>query len=249
MRNDAGAIYRSKMDRQVPQSPACPFFHFMKKNNLEGEKVGRLTVIREAVGEEKTQKRIQWLCKCDCGNTTVVSAGRLTIGLTLSCGCLHIETFNNKKHGGSDKSNQFHFEYGVYRGMKRRCYSPKNDDYKNYGGRGIKVCDRWLGESGFLNFMLDMGPRPSSKHSLDRIENDGNYGPGNCRWATKKEQAANTRRNVWIEYMGQRKIMSDWKKLLKVSYMTVQIGRYQGKSYKDIFDAAIKRNGIDIKIA
>ena len=107
-------------------------------------------------------------------------------------------------------------EYGVLSGMKSRCYDKNQDSYPIYGGRGIVVCSRWLEDvNGFLNFLEDMGPRPSDKHSIDRINTDGDYSPENCRWATDDEQFRNLRNNRWIEWRGNRMILTDWLREVK----------------------------------
>lgn len=101
--------------------------------------------------------------------------------------------------------------------MRRRCYDPKNKRYPDYGERGIIVCPRWLGENGFINFISDMGRRPTKRHTVDRHpNNDGNYEPGNCRWGTKRQQARNRRSNVWYEADGKRKLRQDWIKYFKI---------------------------------
>lgn len=129
---------------------------------------------------------------CDCGNKTIVSTGNLKNGTTKSCGCYQREyqakrgRKNFYKHGLSN-----HPLYPTWSTMKSRCYNKNNISYKNYGARGIKVCDRWL--NSFENFLKDMGEKPSDKHSLDRIDINGDYEPSNCRWATPEEQAINKR--------------------------------------------------------
>jgi hypothetical protein len=111
-------------------------------------------------------------------------------------------------------------EYQVWLNMRKRCMSPNNPSYKNYGGRGIKICDRWL--KSYENFFSDMGSRPTPKHSIDRINNDGDYEPGNCRWATAAEQTRNVRRNHMVEYNGCRMTLSDASKLAGFNMRTVR---------------------------
>jgi hypothetical protein len=122
-------------------------------------------------------------------------------------------------------------EYEIWRGMRRRCYEPKNKGYQRYGKRGIRVCDRWLGRNGFENFFKDMGPRPSTKHSVDRHpNNNGNYAPDNCRWATQQEQMRNTRVNFYIEYAGKRLLAIDWEKIVGIKWRTIRY-RIQNLGY------------------
>lgn len=151
---------------------------------LVGRRFGRLIVLRRA---ENFGLTTGWLCLCDCGVEKPFRANSLVHGKTKSCGCLRSEILavlrTTHAHCGSGA-------YASWAGMKYRCASAKCKCYKNYGGRGIRVCDRW---DVFENFLEDMGERPDGT-SIDRIDNDGNYEPGNCKWSTPLEQASNTRR-------------------------------------------------------
>lgn len=122
-----------------------------------------------------------------------------------------------RKRTTSEMHMTKHPLYGTYNSMIGRCYTPTNKMYDNYGGRGIKVCDRWVGDCAFINFLLDMGERPSPKHSLDRINNNGNYSPENCRWATSKEQANNKRSNILLTFNGKTQNMTQWAEELGIT--------------------------------
>lgn len=177
--------------------------------DLTGSVFGRLRVLGfvERVGNHKL-----WACQCECGNRVKANGSNLVCGNTSSCGCLHTEVVvrDKTKHGFSRKGNRT-AEYTAYNTMLARCKRPQSRNVHYI--RGIRVCDRWQygqdGKSGFECFIADMGIRPSKDHSIDRINNDGNYEPENCRWATRSQQAANTTRNVYVEFNGTRMIMAD----------------------------------------
>lgn len=119
--------------------------------------------------------------------------------------------------------------------MCQRCTNPKNTSYRNYGGRGIKVCDRWLGEQGFENFLTDMGERPSDGYSIDRIDNNGDYCPENCRWATKKEQCNNMRKTIMLSYNGETHSLSEWCDITGFCYETAYNRYRKGYDFETIF--------------
>lgn len=186
--------------------------------DLTGRVFGKIEVIKYS--HNNRHKCAVWLCKCECGIKKTIAARDLISGKTISCGC-HGKSIIGKKNlrHGQCFRGKITQEYRCYRNMMGRCYTPENNHYHSYGGRGIKVCDRWLGEDGFINFFNDMGKKPSKDHSLDRFPNNetGHYEPGNCRWGTDEQQARNKRTNFWIEFRGEKMIVSDFKKKIGVT--------------------------------
>lgn len=188
-----------------------------------GTRFGRLIVVEEAgpcLAPCGTNAR-RFRCKCDCGVVSVVLLYRLRSGATLSCGCLR--KTNACTHGLSHSP-----EYNVWYGMIRRCVDPNNKDYETCGGRGITVCDRW--KESCQAFLEDMGTRPSLKHIIHRVDNDGNYEPGNCRWATWKYHGRNKRNNKVLTHQGQTKCVSEWADDLGISRATLGSRLKQGWS-------------------
>jgi hypothetical protein len=168
---------------------------------LIGRIFGRLEVI--GTGRRKGRHRL-WICRCRCGKEKEIRGDNLIAGVSTSCGCFHREVVS--KHGAA--GTEIYMIWGL---MLARCRNPNALNYHLYGERGIRVCDRW---HDFTNFAVDMGPRPSPLHTLDRIDNNGNYEASNCRWATKKEQARNKRNNVLLTYRGETFTMSEWAERL-----------------------------------
>lgn len=176
-------------------------------DNIIGKKYGKLTVL-EYVGNSK------WLCKCDCGNTKIISGQDFKSGRTQSCGCLHKELLI-KQHTTHNKTHtRLH---RIWSRMKTCCYNKNTKGYKIYGLRGITICDEWL--SDFINFYnWAMNNGYSHNLTIDRIDVNGNYCPENCRWATKKEQANNTRVNRLITYNNETHTLKQWSEILNINY-------------------------------
>ena len=174
----------------------------MRKIDLTGQKVGRLTVISQSL---TINKKIYWLCACDCGNEKTVQGSKLKNGESSSCGCARSEKLSemakkrNTKHGHNIVGNM-NITYKTWISMNHRCRAKSGINYKNYGSRGITVCERWL---VYENFLKDMGERPSTDYSIDRIDNNGNYEPSNCRWATRSQQQNNKRNNKCLDHISK----------------------------------------------
>lgn len=182
-----------------------------------GKVYDRLTVIR--FHSTSKDYRSLWLCRCECGMKVIVNGH--DIGKhTKSCGCLNDElrAARNFVHGFAFRGKQC-AEYSVWCAMKARCYNPKNKCYHIYGGNGIRVCKRWL--DSFEKFLKDMGKRPSPKHLIDRIKNNKNYEPKNCKWSTPLESANNTSRNHLLKFNGKSQSISMWSRELGINEQTL----------------------------
>lgn len=198
----------------IPQVPHPAHKRF---KDLTGQRFGRWTVLYY-VGNNK-HNQPTWLCRCDCGNVVVTSANGLRRGTTKSCGCRRSDVSRqSKNHFAPTHGMSRTPEFRVWMSMLDRCQNPQSQPYRHYGGRGIKVCERW---QDFENFFADMGNRPSPKYSLDRIDNDGDYRPDNCRWATMKEQNSNRRSNQNITYNGQTHTIREWTLITGITYNTL----------------------------
>ena len=204
--------------------------------DLSGKRFGRLVVINKAY---KNGYDVFWNCKCDCGKDAVVLAGNLTRGITKSCGCYKQEQILKAltKHGCTNTRL-----YRIYEGMKGRCYNKNEPAYKNYGGRGIKICEEWLhkekGFETFKNWAINNGY--SDELSIDRIDVNGNYEPSNCRWADVKTQSNNKRTSRIIEYKGQKKTMREWADETGISYQKIQYRLSVHKPLKEVFKTSKK---------
>lgn len=203
-----------------------------KIKDLAGIRFGRLIALSIA-GKER-DRHLRWNCICDCGNNTIVSSTNLIQGNIISCGCYKKEKMSNK-FKTHNKSNTK--EYNSWKSMKIRCYLDRAKEYHNYGGRGITVCERW--RNSFENFLSDMGECPKG-YSIDRIDNNGNYEPGNCRWADYITQANNTRANRLITYKDKTQSISMWAREFDISIKALRSRLDNGWQWEAALTTPIK---------
>lgn len=186
----------------------------MRSKELVGKRFGKLIVVSRFAENTKSGKA-QWVCKCDCGNTTIVPTYRLTMGETQSCGCKKFES-HNKKHGM--KHTRI---YSIWCGVKKRCNNPKCKNYNRYGGSGISICEEWNNNfMAFYEWSMKNGYKDSL--TIDRIDSSKGYSPENCRWATRKEQNNNRRNNLKISYQGRTQTLKQWCDELNLKYELVR---------------------------
>lgn len=203
----------------------------MRSIDITNKKYNKLTAIKLQHSLKITKKsREYWLFKCDCGNQKVISKDLVKRGQIKSCGC--IKGLNRVKHGFARKNNKSRL-YNIWCSMRQRCNDVNHHKYYAYGFRGVKVCDRW---NKFENFLEDMKEPPTPKHSIDRIDNNGDYEPSNCRWATNYEQANNTRNNIIIEFNGETKTLSEWCNNSGIIYSKALYRFNQGYDIKTILE-------------
>lgn len=198
-----------------------------------GDRFGRLTVIKES---DRQYGHRYILCQCDCGNTKTINLNSLVVGTSNSCGCLRRERIAkmNYKHGLTKRNDDIERLYNIWTNMKRRCFNPKDKGFRNYGSRGIRVCDEWMNDyNKFREWSLSHGY--SDNLTIDRINNDGDYEPSNCRWTTMQVQSNNTRFNHFVTYKGETHTLADWGRLLNID--SDKIGRRlkKGLPLKQVF--------------
>ncbi len=182
------------------------------RKELTGQKFNRLTVIEFA---EIRRGRAYWLCQCECGKNLIADGHQISSGSTKSCGCWHKDRWHKviTKHGKQNTRT-----YKIWAGVKKRCTNPNAQNWKYYGGRGIKLAEEWHTFEGFL---ADMGEAAEGM-TIERIDNDGDYCPENCKWATVKEQARNMKTNVLVEWNGEKKTIAEWAEILGMKYTTLK---------------------------
>lgn len=204
--------------------------------DLTGQRFGRLTVIERACPENK--RRVYWVCRCDCGNYSVVAGDGLKSGGTKSCGCLEKENLERigkmSKHGMS--KSKLH---RVWRTMKSRCYNTRNEKYNRYGGRGITVCGEWLEFEPFMQWAFENGYADGL--TIERIDNDKPYCPENCRWATNKEQANNKSTSHFLTYNGETHTIAEWAEIVGMKRDTLKRRIYYGWSIEKALTEPVKQ--------
>jgi hypothetical protein len=201
-----------------------------RKIDVVGRVFGRLTVLCDKTVKSGERRRVS--CKCECGNVTSVDPRLLLQGDTKSCGCLQKEVVSKIaseriSHGMSKTP-----EYNRWNKMKSRCHNPKDQKYKDYGGRGITICERWAWS--FENFYTDMGPLKRVNDSIERLDVDGNYEPSNCVWATPIEQARNKRNHRMVSHNGREMPLSEACELTGVKYQSALYRLNMGKNWKPL---------------
>ena len=195
----------------------------MRFINLFGMRFGRLIVLSMA-------QRGTWLCRCDCGKEKIILANSLRTGRTKSCGCLRSEMLTERNYRHGFERTRLH---SIWRGMRQRCHNQNRPCYQYYGGRGIKICPEWNSFVVFRNWAMNNGYKDDL--TIDRIDSNGSYGPSNCRWATRKEQADNRRCNIKITYNGETRTLTEWSQQLQMSASKIRDRIKHGWSVQDAF--------------
>lgn len=208
--------------------------------DLKGKRFGKLTVIEKAPNKGV---KTTWLCNCDCGNTTIARTNCLRKGQTKSCGCLITEVLKER--------NTRHGMYGirlyrVWHSMKIRCYAENNSSYARYGGRGITICDEWLDFKNFYDWSIENGyieDADFGECTLDRMDNDGNYCPENCRWISMKQQQRNKRSNHLITHNGETKTIAEWAEEFQISPSVINTRLYRGWNEIKALTTPLRKRG------
>jgi hypothetical protein len=209
------SIHAITMNEATPSVSSRPVLG-NRTMDLTGHKYGRLTVLHYT-GKNKHNQTL-WECECECGTIVEVEANSLRSGNTKACGCLSRDIAKSGDHSRKHGMRRTP-EYYIWCSMKARCNNPNTENYARYGGVGIKVCDSW--NDSFESFFSDMGLRPTSKHSIERIDCGGDYYPENCKWIPLKDQSKNRKNCIRIAYNGKEMILKEWANALGFNYMTL----------------------------
>lgn len=205
--------------------------------DLTGKRFGRLQVIARA---SSRNRQTMWLCFCDCGTWKKIAGSSIIHEVAKSCGCLRAEIIGalNRTHGMNTSK-----EYRAWAKAKERCYDPNCTNFDRYGGRGIKMCDEWI--HSFENFFAYMGLKPSSKHEIDRFpDNDGDYAPGNCRWATKRQSLANRECSLNFSFNGETMALTEWAEKLGIKYECLYMRLRSGWPVERAFTTPTRLRGV-----
>lgn len=197
--------------------------------DIRGEKFGKLTV-REF--HHSDGNKTYWVCDCDCGNTTVKNLHQVKYGRPSNCGCVPANHNRPKRNNVKTHHMTGTKLYSIWERIRSRCFckNPSSRDYRDYAGRGITVCSEWESFENFHKWALDNGYKEGL--SIDRIDNDGNYEPSNCRWVTMKDQVRNRRKTIWLTYNGEKKALSEWCEILGLNLKTCY-GRLHNYGWTD----------------
>lgn len=189
--------------------------------DLTGQRFGRLAVIGQS---SRHNRQVLWLCKCDCGQTTIVTGGNLRSGNTRSCGCLNRETssvrMKSQRHNEGADGHTYTRLYRIWRGLMNRCFNTADLGYSRYGGRGIECCAEWMEWAAFQDWAVSSGYQASL--TLDRIDNNGPYAPYNCRWADVYQQNNNKRNNHYLSCFGERHTVAEWSRITGLKQTTIR---------------------------
>lgn len=211
-----------------------------KAFDLIGKKFERLTVKKRVKNGKHGEAR--WLCNCQCGNTTIVKTYHLTSGKIRSCGCIKKEILKKRENIHHKSNTKI---YKIWASIKQRCTNSKHKNCKRYKERGIKICEQWKRSFvEFYNWAISSGYKEGL--TIERINNNGNYEPSNCRWATRKEQANNTSRNHFVYFNGERHTISEWSKKLGIKYSVLENRLRRKISLERCFHKGkLSNNGVD----
>ena len=204
----------------------------------------RIIVIEQTEKRIDKPKMVYWKCKCACGNPEkfIVASNSIRNGNTLSCGCVKAERHPHT-HGEGGKRTKLYMIWNI---MRKRCSNKHNKSYKWYGARGIKVCDEW--DKDYVKFKEWANLSGYRKGlELDRIDNDGNYEPSNCCWVTHKEQCNNRRTSIWIEYNNERKLLTEWSKIINIPHSTLYARYENGWTVNEMIETSHKMKRKDMK--
>lgn len=238
----------SRNDLLTGRTNSCGCKQFQLKEDLTGQRFGRLTVLGRdfSKGQDKKHKVVYYKCICDCGNITISPANSLKGGKSRSCGCLQKEkvgSVNGHTYRNGLSTTPLYIKW---KGMRQRCYNPKDKEYSGYGGRGIKICDRWLDFENFYNDMIDSYNQElekyngdKSKVTIDRKDVNGDYSPDNCRWLTLQEQNRNRRTTKFVEVYGKRMALIDAYELYSPQNLTYSIVKSRIDKGENVYDALL----------